>query len=232
MKKIIAVVILTIMPVLIFGVVNKKISIELDAGKNYRHAYNYAGLKIYLIPQIAVWIEDEKGNYIDTVYVTYRSAKSRWRGGFNLRRPSALPVWSHKRGIKYKDGMYMPTTNDPLPDAMTGATPPGSFKKEWIVPEGFKFTKIVIRVEVNNSFDYNENYRKDLPNDSPFYNDVNGQPSIVYEGKIDLSDNKAQVIPSPAGHGDAAGRNGELTNDLANITDALQIMEGIKVSVE
>jgi len=54
---------------------------------------NYKLSKISKIAsnQLAVWIEDSKGNYIQTVFVTKFTAQ----GGYSLRKES-LPVWVEK----------------------------------------------------------------------------------------------------------------------------------------
>jgi len=63
--------------------------------------------------QIAVWVEDALGNYVDTVYVTRmtgslglanRPGKSRFKTDFRFpygRRDMVLPVWAHKRNHQY-----------------------------------------------------------------------------------------------------------------------------------
>jgi len=65
-------------------------------------------------PQIAVWIEDGQGAFVDTLMVTNAVAlygignrPGRWdlRSGPRFpygRRPMALPVWAHRRGTPYQ----------------------------------------------------------------------------------------------------------------------------------
>lgn len=64
-------------------------------------------------PQIAVWIEDEGGNYVDTLMVTRlvgtfglgnRPGRADFGHGYLWpygRREMALPVWAHHRGVRY-----------------------------------------------------------------------------------------------------------------------------------
>ena len=53
-----------------------------------RVGFNFAPLDQYSSNQVAVWIEDPNGTYIDTVYVTrFTSA-----GGM-IKRPNSLPTW-------------------------------------------------------------------------------------------------------------------------------------------
>ena len=95
------------------------VSIELDFLKGEGHNH----------PLMAVWIEDTSGKYIETLFVAESIGKGvfahgkesggKWQQG-PLRRPAALPYWSHKRGIREDDGYYIPTPDNPLPDAITG----------------------------------------------------------------------------------------------------------------
>src|SRR5687768_9603404 len=74
-------------------------------------------LDIDLLPsedlQIVIWLEDEAGNFIDTLFIT--DATGRYGLGnrpgimeFNTefgwpygRRETVFPVWSHRRGVVY-----------------------------------------------------------------------------------------------------------------------------------
>lgn len=64
-------------------------------------------------PQIAVWIEDSEGRFVDTVMVTrligtYGLGNRPGRGDLGSgyawpygRREMALPIWAHRRGVEY-----------------------------------------------------------------------------------------------------------------------------------
>lgn len=64
-------------------------------------------------PQIAVWLENARGEYVDTVMVTRltgtlglgnRPGRADFGGGFNFpygKREMVLPVWAHRRGVEY-----------------------------------------------------------------------------------------------------------------------------------
>ena len=80
--------------------------------------------------QLAVWLADEDGGYVDTVYVTRGVAqkglgnrKGRLDAKLGGARASSLPVWAHARGVDYGDGNFYPPKDKPLPDAITSATP-------------------------------------------------------------------------------------------------------------
>lgn len=65
-------------------------------------------------PQIAIWIEDDAGNFVDTVMVTRligtfglgnRPGRPDFGGGHYFpygRREHALPIWAHRRNVKYE----------------------------------------------------------------------------------------------------------------------------------
>jgi len=206
-----------------------KLKITVDAGKHYTHSYRWGILNLRLVPQMAFWLEDEKGNFAANIYITYKSATSKWAGGKDIRRPAALPVWSHAQGIQYKDGLYMPDRDHPLPDAVTGATPKQSFTKEWNIPESLSPGRYVIKAEVNNSFDYNEKYKKDLPENDPDFNAENGQPSVVYKAEVALGPVAGKISLFPCGHGHPTGKDGKTYADMKGITSALEIVDSIAV---
>jgi len=95
----------------------------------------YGGPSLYY-PLMAVWLEDEQGGYIQTLFVPRAIATGVFRYGSNAsgkwveaakRAPQTLPYWSHKRGIRAPDGIYMPDPENPVADAYSGATPTTSF---------------------------------------------------------------------------------------------------------
>ena len=99
--------------------------------------------------QMAIWLTDEQGVFVDTVYVTRKVAKKglgNRRGGLDDKwggaRLSALPVWAYSRGIDYGNENFYPPKNKPLPDAITSATPKaGEFVWEWKPKKALKLGK-------------------------------------------------------------------------------------------
>jgi hypothetical protein len=78
--------------------------------------------------QMALWLEDPQGGYAQTLYVTADVGREGLGNGFwrlfglTLREaPESLPVWAHRRGVRYGNSYY-PPKEEPLPDAVTGAT--------------------------------------------------------------------------------------------------------------
>lgn len=215
---------------------DKKIDISVDLlrGEHYWH------------PQMAIWLEDNNGQYIETLFVTKATAKGLFFGGrskenfkdFNeedavgdLRLVNALPIWSHKRGIKYPNGMYVPSHTDNFPDAITGETIKDNFKLNTSSNISSEFS---LRLELNVAFDDNEFYSEfDFPDDEVFHSGTGqlGQPSIVYEANIDLNDHKNYYLMNLIGHGHQSGQTGEIFRELNTLTTAKQLVERIVVGI-
>lgn len=73
--------------------------------------------------QYAIWIENEKGEFVKTLFVTSYTSKGRSRGGEKAQRgyivrPTCVPVWVKTSKAEEK-------TDEQL-DAVTGATPQNS----------------------------------------------------------------------------------------------------------
>jgi hypothetical protein len=189
-------------------------------------------------PLMAIWLEDNDGRYIETIYVAESIGKGifahgdksngEWQAG-PVRRPAALPYWGHKRGIKAEDGLYIPTPEDPMPDAVTGPTPAGDFilygKSSVTAPGQFR-----ILCEINQSWDWNEFWTNTKYPDDVDYK-TSSQPAIVYEAKINPDSGQGEYAMAPIGHSHYSGRDGSLTNDLGTITTALTIAQSITIKI-
>ena len=206
--------------------------IELKKGQSYEY------------PLIAVWIEDSLDNYLQTIYIsktigsgTYRMAKqagNKWVSG-KLRRPEALPRWSHQRGIKAEDGLFVPLYNSIDLDGVSGATPGNNFiistGTDISLPSHFK-----IYFEINESFDWNEYYSKNsFPDDTIYSGSGNvGQPALVYSTEIstDKLDEQKYYLMKIVGHSHYSGGNGKIYTNLDSITTALDIVDRLLVRIE
>ncbi len=212
-----------------------QLTIDLLRGQHYWH------------PQMAIWTEDTSGLFLQTIFVTQATAKGLFFGGRSksnfksfdtkkdpsgdYRRVDALPVWSHKRGIQYADGMYVPPSNDPMPDGLSGATLSDNFLMN--TSAGYT-SKFILRIEINVAFDDNEYYSEfDFPDDEVFHSGTGqlGQPSIVYEAIIDTEDDQSYYLMKLVGHGHHSGQSGELFEDLSTLTTAQHLVERIVVGV-
>jgi len=213
------------------GTAESSLRVSIEPGSAYTQKTKMGLMSMTVIPQMAIWIEAEDGRFIDTIYVTKKSATGKWSAAGGSRRPEALPVWSHARGIKNPDGGYMPDPKKALPDAVSGATPNKAFEKSWKLPASLVPGLYRIKVELNSSFDWNEAYPDKLPKSHPRWSEVNGQPSLVYEASIRLGGGSASVLLKPVGSGALRGEDGKVAPGLEGLTTALKLIESIKAEL-
>ncbi len=205
----------------------QKIVLTVTAGKAHNH------------PMMAAWTEDMDGNFLQTLYVNQSVAKGyyvyaeksggKWQAGEAIR-PAALPVWAHSRGVKSDDGHFMPTMQNPMPDAITSATPAAGFSIYSKMNEPFS-GKLKVFFEINQSWDWNEYWTNSKYPDDVDYK-TSSQPSVVYSAVIDFDNPEKSYKLQPVGHGHYSGKDGKLYPDLSTITTALEIVESVKVEIE
>lgn len=209
------------------------IKVFIEQGEEWEHDFPlFLGISKKNTPQIAIWIEDTCGNYISTVYVTKRIATQSWIMSKGSRRMEALPHWCYSRGVQYEDGLYSPTKDKPIPDAITGATPKGSFK---VAFSESKLNKFILKVEINHSTDFNNSYPKLAQKGDKNYTggeEGSGQPALIYSALIDLASEKNEFTALLIGHSSPDGSSGEINSDLSGITTAINIVKKITVSIE
>lgn len=199
--------------------------IKFEIGSTYNDSFKIMGKTIHTTPQIAAWIESSKGEFVKTLMVTRKSSKGKYAGHRGGREES-LPVWSFARNVIDKKGRTAPTKKTALPDAVTGASKKSDFDWQVEIEDHYYSGGYRLCIEVNNSMDFNDYYREDLPKEDPFYNNkVNGQPSLVFKG--DLGDNETEC--TLVGYGDAAGNNGEIHAVDSTLTTALDIIKSINL---
>ncbi|MCB0806053.1 MAG: hypothetical protein KDC05_09670 [Bacteroidales bacterium] len=204
-----------------------EISLEFTKGVAHNH------------PLLAIWIEDTTGNYIQTLYVSRSIAKGvfnygddskgNWEPG-EIRRPAALPYWAHKRGIKAPDGLYLPTPDNPVPDAYSGATPQDNFilhsKLDRSPPQVF-----TVLLEINQPWDWNDYWTNNrFPGNEEYK--TSAQPAVVYSVRINMKELQDNYSMKLAGHSHYAGEDGKLYPDISTLSTAAQIAGQIVVSVK
>ncbi|MDZ7340722.1 MAG: hypothetical protein ONB27_05150 [candidate division KSB1 bacterium] len=233
---------------------NQKISVTVKPGAHWRHSFRIMGLiKVTNQPQMAFWLEDSEGNYLTTLYVTYRTAVQAWRSSpgekkGEIRRPSSLPVWVHQ----HQAGGWMekPTCAschdlhtakekiiDPNSDlaTITGATPKTGFTRAWPIPADLKPGKYIIKAEINHSKDFNNAFKEAVSENDQNYSGGkmgSGQPSIVWQGELPIGTKPSAVWLKKIGHGHPAGKDGTIFSDLSVLDSALDIIEAIEVKCE
>ncbi|MCL2801544.1 MAG: hypothetical protein FWD28_07300 [Treponema sp.] len=159
-------------------------------------------------PQFAIWIENNQGDYISTVFATGKSAKNNWQSAPKEGRPETLPVWNHKRQINL----------DQI-DIVSSATPKGAVNIQIDNNSLIEGQEYNIYLEINHSFDYNNFWTESSSG-------VNGQPSLIYHAKFAAgSTDKVNLIP--IGHGSIDGSNGNIVNELETLTTALTIIKDV-----
>lgn len=189
-------------------------------------------------PLMAIWVEDEAGQFVQTLYVAESIGKGVFRHGDTskgfwmpgeIKRPAALPYWSHSRGIKAHDGLYLPTPTNPVPDAYTGPTPEKSFILHTRLDEA-GLQKFNLLFEINQTWDWNEFWTNNKYPDDEEYK-TSCQPALVYSVSIDMNNLQEVFVMKAIGRSHHSGSDGELYNDLHTLTTALHIAEVIEVKV-
>lgn len=210
--------------------------IEMNLDKEVQLKVDLLRSEHYWHPQMAIWTEDSLGKYLETLFVTKATAKGLFFGGRSkqnfkrfdetkdaigdYRRVNALPVWSHQHGIQYA-GMYVPSREGPLPDAISGATIIDNFKLDLSTDYTSKFR---LKIEINVAFDDNEFYSEfDFPDDDIFHCGTGqlGQPSIIFDTEIDMNDGNNYYLMQLLGHGHQSGQTGKISKDMTTLTTAL-----------
>ncbi len=209
---------------------------------------NGAGLTIELVfekgkehnfPLMTAWVTDTLNTYLQTLYVSESIAKGifkhgetssgKWLPG-ERRRPAALPVWSHNRGVKEADGLYVPTLKTSIPDAYTGATPLNNF----VLFSKLEYNSINvfdIYFEINQTWDWNEYWTNNKYPDNEEYK-TSCQPSLVYYTRINTKDEQKEYDLKLIGHGHYSGADGIIYPDLNTFTTALDITRRVYVIIK
>jgi hypothetical protein len=204
------------------------LEIRFTKGENFNH------------PTFAIWVEDLNGNYIESLFVTQYIAtgvfgnadagNGKWSDepGESIR-PAALPYWAHKRNVLSRDSIYVPTPENPVIDAITGATPTNSFIMT--VPITFHSqNKFKVLFEINQSWDWNDYWTNSkYPNDKDYK--TSSQPSVIYVAELDWNNPGTITNMKPIGHGHYSGNDGSLTDDLSTLTTALSIAKQIQIKL-
>jgi hypothetical protein len=187
---------------------------------------------------MAVWITDTNNQYIETLFI----AESIGKGVFNygdkstgkwlpgaIRRPAALPVWSHSRNIIEKDSLYIPTENTPMPDAITSATPSSNFVL--LTKTSSKEYKIFnIYFEINQTWDWNSYWTNNkFPDDDEYKTSC--QPALVYMTRLNTAQKNHYKTLELVGHSHYNGSDGIIYPDLSTITTAKNITKNVKVKI-
>lgn len=148
-------------------------------------------------------------------------------------RPESLPVFLHKNMEGSANDTLIPDEETAIADAYSGATMNQNFLLTSNLDKQAN-KKFKVRLEVNTSFDFNDYYSSDrFPND-PIYsgNGYSAQPSLIYEAIVSMDDKQSLYSMELVGRGHHSGRDGNIYQDLENITTAKQIIDRVVVEVK
>ncbi len=204
-----------------------EINLEIRPGKAHNH------------PSFAIWIETLDEEFIQTLYVTQSVGTGIFGHGSigpeewdsksgPQKRPASLPYWLHRR-IPPGQPFYLPDQSNPVPDAITSATPIASADYK-LNSDDLLNGKVRIFLEVNQPWDWNEFWHNKLFDDSDYRSSC--QPSLIYAVTLDFDKKPGTYYLNPIGHGHHSGNNGDLTTDLSTLTTAKEILSSIKVNLK
>jgi hypothetical protein len=215
------------------------ITLSVRAGRHYESDPQplFLGLTYATTPQMAFWVEDGDGRFLETLFVTRALSDSSFQSTdpFSdelIRRPEALPVWSHRRGISYDDGLAVPLPGNTDLDGVTAPTPLGHYD----LASRAETDGGVVRVfmEINRSYDFNAWWHRDRFPEDPIYSGSgsSGQPSLVYVAELDLGAGERFALLEPIGHGHPSGQDGSLSADLSGFDTALELVGPVIAEID
>ena len=188
--------------------------IKVERGINWKHSTSFGMVS----PQIAIWIQDVRGNFLQNIYVT-RSFGQQNMLNTPLDFPSvfrrvSLPFWHKKNYLITKE--YI-TKNNILPDSVSQPTPPDSFTVETriinTINEGYVY------LEVNHLEDTNKTYTS-----------MNGQPSLIYRVLVDFT-KESKVYHFKLFAMTDNFREGIYTTNISGITTADKIISDVTITI-
>jgi len=192
------------------SIISDGIELTIEVGEHWYRKMKMFIFSVKKTPQLAVWIENDQGNYVSTITATSKSVKNNWISAPKEGRPEALPVWNHKRRNSTEEI-----------DIVSSATPKSTVDIQIDNDSLTSGQEYNVYLEVNHSFDYNEHW---TANDSG----VNGQPSVIYHAKF-IAGTSSRIKLNPIGHGSVDGSNGNIVYELDSFTTALTIIKEVYI---
>lgn len=202
----------------------RKITLELEKGPLYSEKMQAGPIIFNVLPQIALWTENQEGQLLETLYISGADYKKMRHGGKSskgsLFYKQCLPYWSSK---VEKSGGKLPSEENPYPDALTSVTPASSFSLKTRLKKDYLPFNIFL--EINKSGDENKVYTKEK-------NDWVGQPSLIYQCNIDQIKKSESYNLKLIGHGGLIGQEAKIYPDLSNLDSALKQIQSIKIKFD
>ena len=177
-------------------------------------------------PQFAIWLEDPVTHGLRTVFVTYRSASGHWIG--KTKCPAALPRW-FEVFKQETNSTELPSSENPAPDAVTGATPQTEHFRTSVEVE--PHSRWICWIEMNLAGDFNDAYRDHDVEKKTVDVYFSGQPPLVYRGEITAIPG-GSIVPELYGQSVLDGPVGETVQPVSDdVTTARNIFKAIEVRV-
>ncbi|MBI9109287.1 MAG: hypothetical protein JEZ04_21250 [Spirochaetales bacterium] len=199
------------------------LEIDVSAGEQWASRMQAGPFIFNVLPQMAIWLEDGNGEYVETLYVTgadfkklRHAAKNGDGAGFFSE---CLPYWASR---VESAGEALPSKENPYPDTITSATPMGDFTLDTMTASE---APIVIFAELNKSGDENAFFTKEA-------NGWAGQPSLIYRADIRKLQAGDTVKLKLEGQGGMLGVKAGIFSDLNGFDTALKQVREITVSFE
>jgi len=182
----------------------------LEPGPYYTHRVEMGLFSYTVRPQVAIWLEDAQGNFLQTLFVTQAVETQGFVAAPREGRPEALPVWSHLNKPQ-ADAVTSPTTTQGSvvygSDAVTGLAP-GEYR---------------VMMEINRSYDWNETYTRDNSG-------INGQPSLIWQAPVLVGESPVTVEFQAVGTGSVDGSDGRIRPGMEGLDTALELFSHLEVS--
>lgn len=181
-----------------------------------------------VLPQFAVWTQDESGSLVETLYVTgadfgkmRHAKKQEMQSAFFAE---CLPVWAAR--VAAADGR-LPAKDNPYPDAVTSATPAGRATLLTTLPTttGSRGAPLTLFLEIDKPGDANATYTEETSG-------WVGQPSLVYSVALAEPSEDGVHRLELVGRAGRDGTEARIDPELTGLDTALQLIDEVVASLE
>lgn len=150
-------------------------------------------------------------------------------------RSESLPVFLHQLAGKDNQAANSPNISSKISRLVDGYSGP-TMMNNFIYKSGIEQKlsgAYKLRLEVNQSFDFNQYYSSDrFPEDAIYSGSgYSAQPSVIYEAEINFDKPNKLFVMELIGRGHHSGQDGKVHVDLSGMTSALQLVDRVLVEV-
>ncbi|TVR62772.1 MAG: hypothetical protein EA426_01490 [Spirochaetaceae bacterium] len=194
--------------------------VEIKPGAHWSSRMQAGPFIFNVLPQFAIWTEDDAGTLVETLYVSGADFGGMRHAARNEKQAEffaqSLPVWSARIEAT---GALLPSKANPYPDTVTSATPTGPTTLVTALTGSAGATTIYL--EINKPGNENSTFTKEE-------NEWVGQPSLVYAGGLVSGSSRLELI----GHGGLLRDEPGIYSDLTGFDTALEQVVSIVVTLE